>query len=185
MDVGDALRGHATDQLGDAVTKYFARAIEATVTFSPEAHRKVRADIMVHPGRGLVVQGGAQADDAYAAFDGALNRIAKQLRRYKRRLKDHHKSRDDQGVLQAQQYVLAADDREDEVAEDASPAVIAEMQTEIATLTVGEAVMRLDLADVPVLMFINRAHGGLNVLYRRPDGNIGWIDPSNARPHQS
>ncbi len=184
MDVGDALRGHATDHLSDAVTKYFARAIEASVTFTPEAHRKVRADISVHPGRGLVVQGGAEADDAYAAFDGALNRIAKQLRRYKRRLKNHHKSSDERDVLSAQQYVLAVEDHEDEAAEDASPAVIAEMQTEISNLTVSEAVMRLDLADAPVLMFINRAHGGLNVIYRRPDGNIGWIDPSHARPHQ-
>ncbi len=184
MDVGDALRGYATDQLSDAVTKYFARAIEATVTFTPEAHRKVRADITVHPGRGLIVQGGALADDAYAAFDGALNRIAKQLRRYKRRLKDHHKAREDQSVLSAQQYVLAGEDHEEEVAEDANPVVIAEMQTEIATLTVGEAVMRLDLADAPVLMFMNRAHGGLNVVYRRSDGNIGWIDPSNTRSRQ-
>lgn len=180
MDVGDALRGHATDHLNDAVTKYFARAMEATVTFTPEAHRKVRADITVHPGRGLVVQGGAQADDAYAAFDGALTRIAKQLRRYKRRIKDHHKGREDEATLRAQQYVLAVEDDEEEAAEDAHPAVIAEMQTEIATLTVGEAVMRMDLADLPVLMFRNRAHGGLNVLYRRSDGHIGWIDPSHV-----
>jgi ribosomal subunit interface protein len=184
MDVGDALRGHATDQLDEAVTKYFARALEATVTFAPEAHRKVRVDITVRPGRGLIVQGGGQGDDAYAAFDGALNRIAKQLRRYKRRLKDHHKAREDDGLLQAQQYVLAADDGEDEVAEDANPAVIAEMQTEIATLTVGEAVMRMDLADLTVMMFRNRAHGGLNVVYRRTDGHIGWIDPSDVRSQQ-
>ena len=182
MDVGDALRGHATDHLSDAVTKYFAKAMEATVTFAPDVHRKVRADITVRPGRGLVVQGGGQGDDAYAAFDGALTRIAKQLRRYKRRLKDHHqKGRDDDAVSQAQQYVLAADDNDEEVADDANPAVIAEMQTEIATLTVGEAVMRMDLADLTVMMFRNRAHGGLNVIYRRTDGHIGWIDPTDAR----
>lgn len=185
MDVGDALRGHATDQLSDAVTKYFARALEASVTFAPEAHRKVRADITVRPGRGLVVQGGGEGDDAYAAFDSALTRIAKQLRRYKRRLKDHHKAREDDGVTRAQQYVLAVEDGDEEVAEDASPAVIAEMQTEIATLTVGEAVMRMDLGELTVMMFRNRAHGGLNVIYRRPDGHIGWIDPIDARSQPS
>lgn len=180
LDVGEALREHAESQLTDAVAKYFSDALDATVTFSKEAHHKLRADISVHPGRGLVVQGTAQGNDAYGAFDGALERISKQLRRYKRRLVDHHqRANADQDVISAQQYVLAAETAEDEVPEDASPAVVAEMQTDISTLTVGEAVMRMDLGDLPVLMFRNRAHGGMNVIYRRDDGNIGWIDPTN------
>ena len=84
--------------------------------------------------------------------------------------------------MAAQQYILAAEsDDEEEVPEDAQPAIIAEMAHEIATLTVGEAVMRMDLADVPVMMFRNRGHGGLNVIYRRDDGNVGWIDPSDSK----
>lgn len=181
LDVGDALRSHVEGHLDTAVTKYFSQALEATVTFSKVAHRQFRADISVHPGRGMVVQGTGQAGEPYAAFDGALGRIAKQLRRYKRRLRDdHHKGHSDTEVVAAQQYILAADSSEDEVPEDASPAVIAEMPAEIATLTVGEAVMRMDLGDLPAMVFHNRAHGALNVIYRRPDGNIGWIDPSNT-----
>ncbi len=183
VDVGEALRGHVMDNLNANVRKYFDRALDASVTFSREAH-SFRADISVHPGRGLVVQGGASAGDAYAAFDGALGRITKQLRRYKRRLRDHHKRRGAEETLPAQQYVLAAEREDEEAPVDGKPAVIAESPAEIATLTVGEAVMRMDLADAPVMMFRNSAHGGLNVVYRRADGNIGWIDPANTRRGQ-
>ena len=141
-----------------------------------------RVDISVHAGRGLVMQGGGSADEAYAAFDGALGRIAKRLRRYKRRLCNHHKVRGPEETLAAQQYILAVEsDDDEEVPEDAQPAIIAEMAHEIATLTVGEAVMRMDLADLSVMMFRNRGHGGLNVIYRRDDGNVGWIDPSDSK----
>jgi len=180
LDVGEALRGHVTDTLGNAVTKYFMRAIDANVIFSRQGHW-LRADISVHPGpRGLVVQGGSESTDAYTAFDGALERISKQLRRYKRRLSDHHKHKHRLNeVLPALQYVIEPEHEEKEVAEDAQPTIIAEMPDHIATLTVGEAVMRMDLADAPVVMFRNAASGRLNVVYRRADGNIGWIDPSD------
>jgi hypothetical protein len=127
-----------------------------------------------------LVQGRSNADDAYAAFDSALEHIAKQLRRYKRRLNDKHKGRAPEEAIPAQQYTLAPESGEDELPEEGQPAIIAELPTEIATLSVSEAVMRMDLADVPALMFKNRASGGLNVVYRRPDGNIGWIDPANT-----
>lgn len=180
LDVGDALRSHVEEHLDGAVTKYFSQALEATVTFSKAAHRQFRADITVRPGRGMVVQGTGEAGEPYAAFDGALGRIAKQLRRYKRRLRDdHHKGPGISDLAPAQQYILASESDEDELLENAGPAVIAEMPTEIATLTVGEAVMRMDLGDLSAMVFHNRAHGELNVIYRRSDGNIGWIDPSN------
>ncbi len=181
LDVGDALRSHAEDHLGSVVTKYFNHAIDASVTFSREG-QSMCVDISVHPGpRGLVVQSGSESEDPYSAFDGALERVAKQLRRYKRRLANHHaKGRTSEETLPAQQYVIQSDDGEGEVAEDAQPAVIAEMETEIATLTVSEAVMRMELGELPMVMFRNSAHGGLNAIYRRPDGNIGWIDPANA-----
>jgi ribosomal subunit interface protein len=179
LDVGDALRGHVEEHLTSTVGKYFSRGHDATVTISREAHL-FRADISVHPIKGVLAKGHANADDAYAAFDAAAERIAKQLRRYKRRLNDHHKGRAGDESIPAQQYIIAAETEEEELPEQGQPAIIAELPTEIATLSVGEAVMRMDLADVPALMFRNRANGGLNVVYRRPDGNIGWIDPQNT-----
>ena len=177
LDVGDALKGHVEDHLSNAVTKYFMRAIDASVVFSREG-RSLRADISVHPGpRGMVVQGGSESNDPYAAFDGALARISKQLRRYKRRLNKHHKGHGED-VLPAQQYVIQPVDEDEEVAADDSPAIIAEMPVHIATLSVSEAVMRMDLADAPVTMFRHSITRRFNVVYRRNDGNIGWIDPS-------
>lgn len=181
MDVGEALRGHVESNLKTHVAKYFGRAINAHATFSRAAH-DFRADIAVHPRRGLVVQGSAEAGDAYAAFDVALARIDKQLRRYKRRLNDRHKESADNDVLPAQQFVIAPENAEVEAsAEESPPVIVAEMPHDIATLTVSEAVMRLDLADAPVIMFRSRTNGSFNVVYRRPDGNIGWIDPSAAK----
>ncbi len=179
MDVGGALRGHVTENLGSVVTKYFDRALDATVTFSKINHG-FRSDILVHPGRGLLVQGVGEGNDAHVAFDNAVHRIEKQLRRYKKRLRDHHKARPDEKIIAAQRYVLAPESEEEEAPTENNPAIIAEMPTSVASLTVGEAVMRMDLADVSAMMFRNSAHDGLNVVYRRADGNIGWIDPSEG-----
>lgn len=177
LDVGDALRGHAETTLKTHVVKYFSRAIDAQATFSRAAHG-FRSDISVHPRRGLLVQGSAEAGDAYAAFDGALTRIDKQLRRYKRRLNDRHKDREDESILSAQQYVIAPEDEAEASEIESPPVIVAEMPHDIATLSVGEAVMRMDLADAPIMMFRNKKSGTFNVVYRRDDGNIGWIDPT-------
>jgi len=164
LNVGDALRAHVEEHLNNAVGKYFNNALDANVTFSREAYR-IRADILIQPGpRGLIVQGVSEADDPYAAFDGALDRTAKQLRRHKRRLTNHHKGHGQDDTLSAFQYVFAPEDEDEEMTKDARPAIIAEMTTEIATLSVSEAVIRLDLADVLVVMFQNKASGGLNVV---------------------
>jgi ribosomal subunit interface protein len=180
LDVGDSLRAHATDNLLEVVEKYFNHAIDATVVFSRDGG-ELKADISVHPGpRGLVVQSSSSGGDAYGAFDGALERVSKQLRRYKRRLSNHHqRARSSEDLLPAQQYVIQPETSDEEPHEDA-PVIIAEMETQIASLSVGEAVMRLDLGGTPLVMFRNSAHGGLNVVYRRNDGNIGWIDPTNS-----
>lgn len=187
FDVGDALRRHVEDRLADTVAKYFDHAIDSTVVLSRVGRGKqIRADISVHARRGITVQGHGETDDAYSAFDAATDRIAKRLRRYKRRLRDHRKkSGGDGNGLMAQQYVLAeADDQEsEEVAASAQPVVVAEMTTAIETMTVGEAVMRMDLADMPALVFQNSAHGGINVVFRRNDGNVGWIDPQGNPVH--
>jgi plasmid stability protein len=165
--------------------------MEASAVFSREAHL-IRCDVSVHIGRDILVQGEGEAADAYAAFDAATDRIGTRLRRHKRRLRAHHgkpREAQEQEIVPARSYVLAAQPDEPENddaaadsggaidAADDQPVIIAEMATEIPTLTVGEAVMRMDLGNAAVLLFRNRAHGGLNVVYRRPDGNIGWIDP--------
>ena len=183
LDVGDALRTHVGDSLSRILGKYFGDAIEVSVTFSRHGHL-YRAVVAAHVGRGIQVQAQGDADEPYPAFDSAADRLAKRLRRYKRRLRNHHK---DAGpvlaALPAQQYILAGD-AESEAAEDeidGRPVVVAEMATEIPSLTVSEAVMRMDLAELPALMFRNSSHSGLNMVYRRPDGNIGWIDPRGNR----
>jgi hypothetical protein len=124
------------------------------------------------------MQGRAEAGDAYAAFDAALERIAKRLRRYKRRLRDHRKGTSDD-ALPALKSVISDNDSDEEIeaSTETPPVVIAEMTTPIENMTVSEAVMQMDMVDTSALMFRNRAHGGLNVVYRRRDGNIGWIDP--------
>jgi len=183
LNVGDALRTHVSDSLSRILGKYFGDAIEVSVTISRDGHM-YRAVVAAHVGRGIQVQAQGAAEEPYPAFDTAAEHLAKRLRRYKRRLRDH---REDSGpkaeTLVAKQYILAGDD-EEESAEDVGqgqPAVVAEMTTEIPSLTVSEAVMRMDLADQPALMFRNSSHSGLNMIYRRADGNIGWIDPRGNR----
>lgn len=182
IHVGDALRRHVEASLGSILGKYFKTAIEAHAVFSREAHL-CRAEVALHIGRGIVVNAGAAAPEFHPAFDAAAERIAKQLRRYKRRLRDHHAKLREPGEAgeRATDYVLAPIAEEAAEAEESEaaggPAVIAEMSTELPRLTVGEAVMRMDLADAPVLLFRNRSHGELNLVYRRADGNVGWIDP--------
>ena len=186
IDLGDALQRHVEAGLGAILGKYFGSAIEAHVVFSKEAHLG-RAEISVRIGRGIVVNGGAAASEFYAAFDAAAERIAKQLWRYKRRLRAHHaRTREQVGAEDgelAMSYVLAPIDEDAEGGDEAdagahpAPVVIAEMSTQLPNLTVSEAVMRMDLADSPVLLFRNRSNGELNLVYRRADGNIGWIDP--------
>jgi hypothetical protein len=146
--------------------------------------------ISVHVGRGILMQAEDDGGDAYAAFDIAAETISKRLRRHKRRLRDHHRADTDSYAANsyaAKQFVLAPD-MGDEAALEAGEGVdhvnghaaliVAELEAHIPTLTVGEAVMRLDLAETQAMLFHNRAHGGLNMVYRRNDGNIGWVDPA-------
>lgn len=179
MDVGDSLRTHVEDALKARTEKYFDKAVEGTATISKDKHL-FKSDITVHVGKEIHVQGRATANDAYAAVDESLERIAKQLRRYKRRLRDHHRDQDRIEVETAQQYVISGDDDEAVDTVSGKPAIIAEVDTKIQTLAVADAVMRMDLADLPVLVFRNSANGSVNVVYRREDTNIGWIDPATA-----
>lgn len=183
VDVSDAFRAHVEDRLQTAVSKLFNRSIAANITLAKEGHLFI-ADCQLHANQGVNLQSSGQASDAYAAVDAAVDKVEKQLRRYKRRLKNHHNShgRDDQVLQNAQSYVIAPEQEDDELGEKAEsedqPIIIAETRTQIPEVSVGDAVMLMDLNDVPALMFRNSKNKELNVVYRRSDGNIGWIDPT-------
>jgi ribosomal subunit interface protein len=185
VDLSDALRTRVSGQLATIAGKYFDHALEAHVTFG-RARSFFTCDINVHAGRGLQLRGEGEAADANAAFDDAAEHIAKRLRRYRRRVNDHHRDMATRDVPEAaRQYVLqeaeidadGAEQADGKSVDDVYATVVAETKTEIAVLSVGEAVMRMDLAGHPVLMFRNSATAILNVVYRRGDGHIGWIDP--------
>lgn len=180
IDIGDALQVHVKTELGAVVQKYAERPTNAQVTFSKSAHEFV-CEAIVHLSTGLIAQARANATEIYAAFDICAEKMEKQLRRYKRRLKYHHKERVDPVAVSGGASYILASEKDQEEAEDATlqPMIIAEMETPIPSLSVGEAVMQMELADVPVLVFQNEKTDGINVVYRREDGNIGWIDPKN------
>jgi ribosomal subunit interface protein len=175
MDVGEALRSKAENHIDNVVTKYFDGGYEGHLTLSHDG-AGFSADCVVHLDSGTVLQASAEGGDAVSAYEGMAANIEKRLRRYKRRLKSHR--RHVNGEDTAQSYVLAAPAEDDELADDYSPAVIAETTSNLRRMSVGEAVMELDLIDGDVVVFRHAGHGGLNVVYRRADGNIGWIDPA-------
>ncbi|QUJ76135.1 ribosome-associated translation inhibitor RaiA [Sulfitobacter albidus] len=180
IDIGDALQTHVKEELGSAVQKYAERPTDAQVIFSKSGHEYV-CEATVHLSTGLTAAAKAHATEIYAAFDNCCEKMEKQLRRYKRRLKDHHKERAEPvELLGASSYVLQSQgEAEGEEPETLQPMIIAEMQTKIASLSVGEAVMQMELSGAPVLVFKKEGAAGVNVVYRREDGNIGWIDPGS------
>ncbi len=181
IDVGEALQTHVKTELGAVVGKYAQRPTDAMVIFSRSAHEYV-CEATVHLSTGLNASAKANATEIYAAFDKCRDKMDKQLRRYKRRLKDHHRERARPvEYAEASSYVLASDGADpDAEPETLQPVIIAETETRIPELSAGEAVMQMELAETQVLVFRNERHGGLNVVYRRDDGNIGWIDPANG-----
>lgn len=182
FDVGESLRTHVEDRVLAAVTKYSENPIDGVVTFSRDGHEIV-CDATAHLSTGLHAKAKGRAGDPYAAAEGACDRLEKQLRRYKRRLKDHHKTRAEPiAAFDAPAYVLQPDPEEEPETppeREGEPMVIAEMRQRIQSLTVGEAVMQMEMAGEPFLLFNNDSHGGLNVVFRRSDGNVGWVDPAN------
>ena len=182
IDIGEALTTHVEDRITEVVGKYAERPVEAVVTFSRDRHEFI-SDTSVHLSTGLSVIAKARADEVYASFEGAMTRMEKQLRRYKRRLKDHHRERElPIEAMEANSYILAGGNDGLDTAEPDTlqPVIVAEMETRVQHFSVGEAVMQMELAGAPLLVFRNDAHGGVNVVYVREDGNIGWIDPRNA-----
>ena len=189
IDIGGALRGRVNARIADAVNKYFHGGYSGHVTVERDGFG-FRTDCVIHLDSGIVLEAAAMAADAYASADQAAIRIEKRLRRYKRRLKDRHAAaRHDGGgtpvpePIEAQTYVIAAPEPEgDEEITEFNPVVIAESTTKLKRLPVSEAVLELDLTGAPLVVFRHDGHGRVNVVYRRPDGHIGWIDPPALGP---
>jgi ribosomal subunit interface protein len=179
MDVGDALRGKADENFSAIVGKYFDGGYDGHLTLTHEG-TGFRADWVVHLDTGVILQASAQAGDATAAYETAATHIEKRLRRYKRKLKSHRRNNGANGVdgVLAQYTVFGSPDSVEEIDEDYASPVIAESTRNLREMSVEEAVMELDLSGSDAVMFRHAGHGGLNVVYRRSDGNIGWIDPA-------
>jgi ribosomal subunit interface protein len=182
LDLGDALQKHVTARLSDGVGKYFGRGADAVVIFAKERHL-VECEMTAHLSSGVFLAAHGDGGDAYAAFETALEKLEKRVRRYKRRLKNHHANGKAPLPAEAASYYTLEplpEEIEGEAATegDPTPVVVAERQTSLREMTVGAAVMQLDLAESPAIVFKNAAHGRLNVVYRRRDGHIGWIDPA-------
>ena len=182
LDLGAAFREYIEGQLPLVVDKYFENPTEGYETMSKQGH-EVRANVTVQVGKGVLLQGHAEAGDAYAVFDQAVEHVGKFLRRYKRHLRNYLKERPDTAdVLPALQYEFEAEnDAVENSNEPGQPVVVAVLETKIEKLTPSGAVMRIDFANLPASMFRNVSHGGLNMMYRRSDGNISWVDPRGER----
>jgi len=180
IDMGAGLKADVEQELGSVVDKYAERPTGAQVIFS-RSGREYECEIVVHLSTGLTAQARGHASGVRPAFDQCRGKMEKQLRRYKRRLKNHHHERTSPVEhSRASSYILAAqDDSGDQEPDTLQPMIIAEMESEIPTLSAGEAVMQMELAASPVLVFRNEKHGGVNVVYRRDDGNFGWVDPQD------
>lgn len=172
INLGENLRDYADKALDGVVSKYFEEAVSADIKVAKDG-ALIKTDITVRPAGGTVVHAAGTSADAYASFDDAVAKISRQLRKYKNKLVAHK----GQETLLVDMSVIDAQDDTEEVAD--SPIIIAEMQTALPVCTVSEAVMKMDLEGLTALMFKNTAHDGLNMVYRRADGNIGWVDPKN------
>ena len=176
MDVGENLRTTAQDRLDDVISKYFDGGFEGHLTFEHEGSGFL-SEMVLHLDTGAVLRAHAHARDAISSFHTTADHIEKRLRRYKRKLKSRRKKGGSMAEIMAQSYVLDSPDTHEEVAEDFNPPIIAKSASSLLRMSVGEAVMELDLSHSDVQVFLNAGHGGMNVVYRRADGNIIWIDP--------
>ena len=185
IDVGEALTARIKDELRSGVGKYFNRATDAVVTVAKNGGQEIAVDCTVHLASGISLQVEGHGGDAHSAFGNAMGKLEKRVRRYKRRLRNHHA--DQKSPLPAEHasaYVLAPLEDESEGTANgsakATPLIIAETKVPVRTMTVSMAVRELDLSESPALLFRNAAHGELNLVYRRADGNVGWVDPQSA-----
>lgn len=180
IEIGQALQTYVQDNLGAIAAKYAERPTDAIVIFSKSGSEFV-CETAVHLSTGLTASAKAHAHEIYAVFDATAEKLEKQLRRYKRRLKDHHRDRATPiDVSGGASYILASPEDMDDAVEPETlqPIIVAEMETQIPSLSVGEAVMQMEISGAPLLVFRNEGRNRVNVVYRRDDGNVGWIDPT-------
>lgn len=181
MEIGDTFRLRIEEQIGAAVTKYFDGGYSSQVTVEKSGSR-FSADCKVHLDTGAALQANGEANDPIIAFDAASDRIEKRLRRYKRKLKDHHNGNGHDAYAEVAYAVMdAVPDDGDELPDDYAPTIVAESTKKLQTMSVASAVMALDMTDEPVLLFRSVGQEQLNIVYRRNDGNIGWIDAANIK----
>lgn len=187
VDTGDALKEHVATRLEAVAEKYFSRTLSAHVTFRPAPHGAFRCDIICHVMTGLILKGAGEAQEAHPAFDQAADRIEKQLRRYMRRLKDRHPQAVAAEAQRANGFsiddidgagytIFAVPAEEEEPAE--APLIVAETRVDIPQASVSDAVMMLDLRNTNALLFVNAGTAAYNMVYRRNDGTIGWVEPA-------
>jgi ribosomal subunit interface protein len=184
LELGEALRERIIERITQAMDKYFDGGYSGHATITPEGFG-FRSECVIHLDSKVTLHVEGHAADAYASADQAALRIEKRLRRYHRRLKDHHLDHLDngRGGVDAASYVIAAPEQEsDAELEGFTPVIIAESTTRLKQLSVSDAVMELDMTGAPMLVFQHAAHGGINVVYRRADGHFGWIDPAASVP---
>lgn len=180
MDIGEAFRTRITDAINEAIAKYFDGGFSGQVTVAKDAFR-FTADCRLHLDSGADLHAEGAANEPQAAFDTALARIEKRLRRYKRKLRDHHHGEGKTNGEIAYTVIDAPFEAEEEVPEDFAPVIVAETTKRLATMSVANAVMALDMTDEPMVMFRKPGSQELNIVYRRNDGNIGWIDSANIK----
>jgi ribosomal subunit interface protein len=178
VDTGESLREHAIGRMEEITEKYFSRAIAANVTFGRGPHNDFTCDIVAPVTQGVVLKASNRGAEAQLAFNGAADRIEKQLRRYVKRLREHKTDGEQPYVENAGYTVLAVPQDDDEPS--VNPAIIAETRADIPEASVSDAVMLMDLRNTNALMFKNSASGDLNMIYRREDGNIGWVEPHGS-----
>ncbi|MEH6714877.1 ribosome hibernation-promoting factor, HPF/YfiA family [Parasphingorhabdus flavimaris] len=180
VDTGDALQTHAEDRMHAIAQKYFPKALSANVTVSKAPHSQFKCDIVNHVMQGLMLKADAEAGDAHQAFEKAADKVEKQLRRYMRRLNDHHVQAQYAAKQEEAAYRVfesSDDDEEESEVNGDSPPIIAETSTDIPVTSVSTAVMMMDLRNTGALMFKNSGTGAHNMVYRRGDGTIGWVEP--------
>ena len=191
VDAGLAFKDYIEGKIKAVLEKYIGPEISGHIRLEKE-RIMFRTNCSIRLRTGILLEAHGEGGDAYSSADAAVERLEKRVRRYKRRLKNHHgrdATQSDMAKLAsaARDYVVHVDEETSESQDDDNPVIVAETETELLSLAVSEAVMRLDLSDTPVLMFRNAGNGEINIVYRRPDGNIGWIDPSeaksDAKPH--
>ena len=181
MEIGETFRQRIEDRIQDAVTKYFDGGYSGQVVVS-KSQSRFAADCLVHLDTGANLHAAGEANDPQVAFDTAFERVEKRLRRYKRKLKDHHAGEAQNPPIEVAYAVMdSIDEDHEELPEDYAPTIVAESTKKLRTMSVATAVMALDMTDEPVLLFRNPGSEQLNIVYRRNDGNIGWIDSANIK----